>query len=89
MNAVIIPANIDDIVICPRPNSTTTGTAVASSSYTGLGDPNETKNFTVDVSVYDIDTGLLLFQLSKLRTSILNTRAVSHYRDEKSFAMQQ
>lgn len=89
MNAVIIPANIDDIVICPRPNSTTTSTAVVSSSYTGLGDPNETKNFTVNVNVYDIDTGLLLFQLSKLRTSILNTRAVSHYRDEKSFAMQQ
>ena len=47
MNAVIIPANIDDIVICPQPNSTTTGMAVVSSSYTGLGDPNETKNYTV------------------------------------------
>lgn len=78
INAVIIPANIDDIVICPQPNSTTNGMAVVSSSYTGLGDPNETKNYTVDVNVYDIDAGLLLFRLSKLRTSILNTRAVSH-----------
>ena len=36
------------------------------------------KSLQVDVNVYDIDTGLLLFQLSKLRTSVLNTRAVSH-----------
>lgn len=78
INAVIIPANIDDIVICPQPSSTTSGMAVISSNYTGVGDPNETKNYTTDVNVYDIDTGLLLFQLSKLRTSILNTRAVSH-----------
>ena len=78
MNAVIIPAKIDDVVICPQPTSTTTGTAIVSSSYTGLGDPNEAKNYTVDVNVYDVDTGLLLFQLAKLRTSILDTRAVSH-----------
>ena len=78
MNAVIIPASIDDIVISAQPDSTTTGMAVVSSSYTGLGDMNETKNYTVDVNVFDVDTGLLLFQLSKLRTSILNTRAVSH-----------
>lgn len=78
INAVIIPANIDDMVICQQLSSTTTGMAVVSSSYTGLGDPNETKNYTVDVNVYDIDTGLLLFQLSKLRTSTLNTHAVSH-----------
>ena len=78
MNAVIIPASIDDVVICPQSSSTTTGMAVVSSSYVGLGDPNETKNYTVDVSVYDIGTNLLLFQLSKLRTSILNTRSVSY-----------
>lgn len=78
MNAVTIPADIDDVVICPQPTSTTTGMAIVSSSYTGLGDPNEAKNYTVDVHVYDAETGLLLFQLAKLRTSILNTRAVSH-----------
>ena len=78
MNAVIIPASIDDIVISPQPDSSTTGMAVVSSSYTGLGVSNETKNYTVDVNVYDNDTGFLLFKLSRLRTSILNTRAISH-----------
>ena len=78
INAVIIPANIDDIVICTQPKTTSTGMAVVSSNHTGIGDPNETKNYTVDVSVYDNDTGLLLFQVSRLRTSILNTSAVSH-----------
>ena len=78
MNAVIIPASIDDVVICSQPSSTTKGMAIVSASYTGIGAYNETKNYTVDANVYDIDTGLLLFQLSKLRTGILNTRAVSH-----------
>lgn len=78
INAVIVPAIIDDILICPQPSSTSTGMAVVSSSYTGIGNPSETKNYTADVNVYDIDSGLLLFQLSKLHTSILNTRAVSH-----------
>ena len=78
INAVIIPANIDEVVICAQPASTTTGMAVVTSAYSGLGDPNEIKNYTVDVNVFDIDTGILLFQVSKLRTSILNTSAVSH-----------
>ena len=78
INAVIIPAVIDEVVICPQSDSTTTGMAIISSSYTGLGDPNETKNYTTDIKVYDADTGLLLFHLSRLRTSTLNTRAVAH-----------
>lgn len=78
INAVIIPTIIDDVVICSQPSSTTTGMVVVSSHYSGVGDPDATKNYTADVDVYDTDTGLLLFQLSKLRTSILNTRAVSH-----------
>ncbi|KAL9115464.1 MAG: hypothetical protein Q9227_000785 [Pyrenula ochraceoflavens] len=78
INAVIVPAIIDDIVVCTQPSSTSTGMAVISSSYTGLGNPSETKNYTADVDVYDNESGLLLFRLSKLHTSIIDTRAVSH-----------
>ncbi|MCJ1306407.1 hypothetical protein MMC25_000049 [Agyrium rufum] len=78
LKAVIIPSIIDEIVISSQPATTTTGMAVVSSSYSGLRDPNDTKNYTADVCVYDIESGLLLFQVSKLRTSVLNTRAISH-----------
>lgn len=78
INAVIIPAIIDDVVICPQQESTKTGMAVVTSEFNGIGDPQATKNYTADVDVFDVDTGLLLFRLSKLRTSILNTQAVSH-----------
>jgi Polyketide synthase dehydratase len=78
INAVLIPAIIDDVLICSQPKSTTTGLAVVSSSYTGLGDVRDTKNYTADVNVYDLDTCLLLFQLSKLRTKILDTHEMSH-----------
>lgn len=78
INAVLIPAIIDDVLICSQPKSTTTGLAVVSSSYTGIGDVMHTKNYTADVNVYDLDTGVLLFQLSKLRTNILDTHEMSH-----------
>ena len=38
----------------------------------------DVKNYTADVNVYDLDTGVLLFQLSKLRTNILDTHEMSH-----------
>lgn len=78
INAVIIPAIIDEVVICAQPTTTTIGMACVTSSYAGVGDPNETKNYTADVDVYDVNDGRLLLRLSKLRTSILNTQAVSH-----------
>ncbi|KAI9719958.1 MAG: Type I Iterative PKS [Chrysothrix sp. TS-e1954] len=78
INAVIIPAIIDDMVISSQPDSTTMGMATFSSSYTGIGDPHEVKNYTADAQVYDAESGLCLFQLSKLRTSTLNTQAVSY-----------
>lgn len=78
INAVIIPAIIDEMMICTQPDTATTGMEVVRSGYSGVGDPNATKNYTADADVYDSETGVLLFQLSKLRTSILNTRAVSY-----------
>ena len=44
INAVLIPAIIDDVLICSQPKSTTTGIAVVSSSYTGLGDMRDTNS---------------------------------------------
>ena len=78
INAVLIPAIIDNVLICSQPESTTTGVAVVSSSYSGIGDMRDTKNYTADVNVYDLDTGVLLLQLSKLRTNILDTHEMSH-----------
>ena len=78
INAVIIPAVIDNVLICSQLKSTTTGLAVVSSSYSGIGDLRDVKNYTADVNVYDLDTGVLLFQLSKLRTNILDTHYMSH-----------
>lgn len=82
INAVIVPAQIDEAVISRQSPSVTTGMLVASSVYSGLGDPAQTKNYTADVSVYDKDTGIRVFQLSRLHTNVLNTKALD-YEDPK------
>ncbi|EKG11425.1 Beta-ketoacyl synthase [Macrophomina phaseolina MS6] len=63
----LIPAIIDDILICPpkRP-SVQTATSLASSKYGGLGRPEVYKNNVAEARVYDPETGDLLFQLKGL-----------------------
>ena len=78
MHSVLVPAVIDDVLICPKPKASITGIANITSTYNGVGDTNDTKNYSANVTVYDKDTGLLLFQASKLRTFILDTHAASH-----------
>lgn len=71
---VLVPFIIDEIVITtsgPRPD---TAVSITKSKHNGLGRLEETKNFISDASVYNQETGDLLFQLSGLRYSKLDTR---------------
>ena len=73
VNAVVVPAIIDDVVICPKPDDVTTGMSVSSSKYVGLGRREETKNSMSDATIYHPETGALLFQVSGLRFHKLET----------------
>ncbi|KAJ5997672.1 beta-ketoacyl synthase domain-containing protein [Penicillium canescens] len=74
VNAVLIPAIIDDIIVNQRPEISKTGIAVSSSAYVGLGRPDETKSYLSNSSVYVKETGQLLFQVSGLRYHKLDVR---------------
>lgn len=74
VNAVLIPAIIDDTIVNQRPEISKTGIAVSSSAYVGLGRPDETKSYLSNSSVYAKETGQLLFQVSGLRYHKLDVR---------------
>lgn len=75
VNAVLIPAIIDEILINKMPPTCVQGIAQATSDYVGVGRRDITKNYKSDSSVYDPETGVLLFQLSGLRYHKLDTTA--------------
>ncbi|EKG16355.1 Beta-ketoacyl synthase [Macrophomina phaseolina MS6] len=75
VNAVLIPAIIDDVLICPQDTLPEVGLAVADASYVGVGRPEETKSYMTSSTVYDPTTGALIFQVSGLRFHKLDTAA--------------
>ena len=74
VNAVLVPAIIDDIIISSSGTRPETGISITSSKYVGLGRREETKNYMSEASVYDPSTGSLLFSVSGLRYHKLDTR---------------
>ncbi len=63
VDAVLIPAIIDSIVIIPTATPAT-GIAVTSSKYVGVGRPEASRNYMSNVSVYDPSTSGLLFEVT-------------------------
>jgi hypothetical protein len=81
VNAVLIPAIIESIVIKPTAARPEFGISVASSAYVGVGRFENPKNYASSASVYDPDTKALLFQVSGLRyhnLDVLEDQFASH-----------
>ncbi|RDL42230.1 Acyl transferase hydrolase [Venustampulla echinocandica] len=78
INAVLVPAGIDNLVINPQKTRPDIGISVATSEYTGRGRQEEHKNFFSSCSVYDPDTGALLLELTGLRYHKLDTGIEGH-----------
>ena len=76
VNAVLVPAIIDNLVINARTSQK--GIAITNSRFAGPGRPEETKSYLSNGSVYDVDTGSLLFELSGLRYHKIDTREDLH-----------
>ena len=78
VNAVLVPAIIDNLVINSKPNHAQKGISHSSSKYVGLGRRDETMNYMSDVSVVDFEKGSLLFEMSGLRYHKLDTQEDIH-----------
>ncbi|KGO72702.1 Acyl transferase/acyl hydrolase/lysophospholipase [Penicillium italicum] len=71
VNAVLVPAIIDDITFTS--SQAARGLSWSTAKFVGLGRPDESKNFMSDATVYDPETGNLLFSLKGLRYHKIDT----------------
>lgn len=78
IDAVLIPAVIDDLIINPMVTRTTAGLSVTNSEYTGKGRQDEARNYLSNCSVFDPETGSLLLKLGGLRYHKLDTAEGPH-----------
>lgn len=78
IDAVLVPAVIDDLIINPMVTRPEVGISVTSSEYVGRGRPDENKNYFSGCSVYDPSTGSLLLRLTGLRYHKLDIGNVVH-----------
>jgi len=81
VDAVLIPAIIDSIIIIPSSTKREFGLAVTSSKYAGIGRPEVSKNFTSDVAVYDPISRDLLFEVAGIHYHQLDVLAYSKEKD--------
>ena len=73
INKALVPAIIDDLVIRSRSSQPQTGVAVTSSEYRGIGRLDDAKSFKTNASIYDTNTGSLLFEMRGLHYNELDT----------------
>ena len=73
VNAVLVPAIIDEVIIASRKHPEI-AIADSNSKYIGLGRREETKSYMSNASVYDPESGSLLFHVSGLRYYKLETQ---------------
>ncbi len=78
IDTLLVPAIIDDILLYPRSTKPGDGIAVTTSEYTGVGNPDEVKNFMTHASVYDSKSGSLVLKMSGLRYNELNALKHAH-----------
>ncbi|KAK6082377.1 beta-ketoacyl synthase domain-containing protein [Seiridium cupressi] len=67
VNAVLIPAIIDDVVVRTSVLSSGRGVSVSKSVFAGPGRKELTKNYSSSARVYDSENGKLVFKLTGLR----------------------
>jgi len=80
VDAVLIPAIIDSIVIIPAALPET-GIAVTESKYEGIGRPEASKNYMSDVSVYNPSSKNLLFEVKGIHYHQLDVIDLRHTND--------
>lgn len=73
INAVLVPATVNDLVIYPKLHNVKEGLSVASSHYNGRGRIEESKNFHSDCTVFDPETSLPLLRMQGLHYHKLDT----------------
>lgn len=78
INAVLIPASIDSLVINSVVSRPPLAISVTSSEYTGRGRSEEAKNYLSYCSVYDPQTGVMILKLEGLRYHELDTGIEMH-----------
>lgn len=78
VDAVLVPAIIDDLIIAVPKSKPALGVACGSSEFVGIGRVEETKNYSSKVTVFDPDTKNCLLHLSGLRYHKLDTRGDVH-----------
>ncbi|KAF2970301.1 hypothetical protein GQX73_g3288 [Xylaria multiplex] len=72
VNAVLVPATIDDIVVRMGFQMCKSGVSVSEAIFTGLGRKELTENYSSNAKVYDAESGELIFKLTGLRYSVLD-----------------
>ncbi|EDN99357.1 hypothetical protein SS1G_02211 [Sclerotinia sclerotiorum 1980 UF-70] len=72
VNAVLVPAIIDDLIINSVPSGVKEGLSLATSEYSGHGRLEEAKSYFANCSVYQPENGVLLMQMTGLRFAKLD-----------------
>ena len=78
IDAVLVPATIDNLVVYPKIPGSEEGLSLAKSGYTGRGRIEETKSFFSDCSVFDKASGKILLKMDGLRYHKLDTGRDTH-----------
>ncbi|KAF2177304.1 ketoacyl-synt-domain-containing protein [Zopfia rhizophila CBS 207.26] len=72
VNAVLVPAIIDDVVIRTGIQGSDRGISVSQSLFAGPGRTDMTKNYSSNTKIYDPETGNLIFKLTGLRYHMID-----------------
>lgn len=80
VNAVLVPAVIDNLVVYPNSAGVQEGLSVARSEYTGRGRLEEAKSFFSNCSIFDPASGNIMLKMDGLRYHKLDTGSDMHDR---------
>lgn len=80
VNAVLVPATIDSLVVYPSIVDIQEGLSLTESKYTGRGRHEEAKSFFSDCSVFDPASGEIVLKMDGLRYHKLDTGSDMHDR---------
>ncbi|KAL1626720.1 hypothetical protein SLS54_002883 [Diplodia seriata] len=67
LNAVLVPAIVDELIVAASPSMPDTAISVTTSEYTGRGRPEEAKSYASSCSVFNPDTTALLLKVKGLK----------------------
>lgn len=78
MNAVLVPATIDNLIIYPKIAGIERGLSLANSEYSGRGRMEEAKSFFSSCSVFDQASGKIMLKMDGLRYHKLDMGSDMH-----------